>query len=81
MSANRKIFQFNLTLVQIQANVNNYPLKMKHVSFGYILVGELFEGQYDSSGIPSTFIYVKNSAMVTPATAGDSLVDFKTSNA
>ncbi len=80
MSANRKIFQFNLTLVQIQANVNNYPLKMKHISLGYILVGELFEGQYDSSGIPSTFIYVKNSAMITPATSGKTLVDFKTSN-
>ena len=79
MSANKKVFQFNLTLVQAQANVLNYPLRVKHISLGYILVGELFEGQYDSSGIPSTFIYVKNSAMIAPATLGNTLVDFKTS--
>lgn len=37
------------------------------------------QGQYDSSGIPSTFIFTRNSAMINPATAGKTMVDFKTS--
>ena len=78
MNANRRAFQFNLITTQSSANVNNIPLRIKHITLSYILIGELLEGQYDSSGIPSTYIFTRNSAMIAPATSGKTLVDFKT---
>lgn len=81
LSASKKALEFNLTTVQIQANINNIALKFKRLTLSYIIVGEQFEGHYDSSGIPSSYIFTRNSQMITPATAGTTLVDFKTSSA
>ena len=79
ISANRKLFQFNLIFVRTQTQTLSFPLRVKQLNICYILVGEFFEGQYDSSDIPSTFIYVKNSGMLTPSKLGKTLVDFNTS--
>lgn len=55
----------------------NVPHKVRHASFSYICIGELFSGYYDSSGIPSMYIFARNSPMITPAAVGETLLDFK----
>lgn len=78
LSDNRQVFQFNIKTVNSQANINNVPLRIKHVSINYILVGSGIGGYYTSSGIPSSYIFARNSDMILPVSGTTTLVDFKT---
>lgn len=77
MTANMKAFQYSIKTTNAQANVINIPYKIKRVRLGYILVGSNFGGYYTPS-LPSSYIFARNSAMITPATTGATLIDFKT---
>lgn len=72
------MFQFNIKTVNSQANVKNVPLRIKHVSVNFIIVGSGLGGYYTSSGIPSSYIFARNSDMILPVTGTTTLIDFKT---
>jgi len=81
LSDNRQVFQFNIKTVNSQANVLNYPVRVKHVALNFIIIGSGMGGFYTTSGIPSSYLFARNSDMILPAAASGgttTLVDFKT---
>lgn len=80
LTPNKKALQFYLNLTQSQSNVLNFPERVKHVTLSFIIVGELFQGHYDASGLPSMYVFARNSLMVTPVGTGNTLFDFKNIN-
>lgn len=77
MTSNLKAFQYSIKTTNSQANVINIPYRIRRVRLGYILVGSNFGGYYTPT-LPSSYIFARNSAMVSPALTGSTLVDFKT---
>ncbi len=75
MSANQQIFSYNLKTIQTPANVANFPYKIKRVRLNFIIVGANFGGSY--TNLPSSYLFARNSILVAPATAGNTLVDFR----
>lgn len=78
LSDNRQIFQFNIKTLNTQANVLNIPTRIKHVGLNFIIIGSAMGGYYTTSGIPSSYIFARNSDMFVPVSnPGLTLVDFK----
>lgn len=78
LSDSRQIFQFNIKTLNTQANVLNIPTRIKHVGLNFIIIGSALGGYYTSSGIPSSYIFARNSDMFVQSSTGFTLVDFKT---
>lgn len=80
LTDNKQIFQFNIKTINTQANVLNIPTKIKHVGLNFIIIGSAMGGYYTTSGIPSSYLFARNSDMFVPVSGAglSTLVDFKT---
>ncbi len=48
------------------------------MGLNFIIIGSAMGGYYTTSGIPSSYIFARNSDMFVPTSTGLTLVDFKT---
>lgn len=79
LSDNRQTFLFKIKSTYSQVNALYIPVRVGHVSLNFIIIGSGMGGYYTSSGIPSSYLFARNSDMFLPATAGPTLIDFKNS--